>query len=103
MAKKDTKNIPGAAIGLYICMTVLTALVGLSIVGIVIGGEDGTRPFFIMAAIILLVLILACALAAKWFREKAAEKKPSFASYAFEGEFAPQKKVRENPGKSDRM
>lgn len=92
MAKESKRELPGAAIGLYICTGIMALLFVFSVVGIAIGGQDGTRPFFIMTALVTAVMVLACALSAKWVTEKAASKKTTFASYAFEGEFAPKKK-----------
>ena len=80
----------------YITAGVMTVLFCMSIVGIIIGGADGMRAFFMMAALISLVMILSSLLIAKWSREKKREQKPTFASYAFEGEFAPQKKSAAN-------
>ena len=93
MDGKKKVKIPGSAIGLYICSVIMAALLILSIVGAVIGGEDGTRPFFIMSALVTAIMVVACLLFAKWLTEKAATKKKAFASYAFEGEFAAQKKA----------
>ena len=93
MTKKQ--ELPLSVVGTYICAGIMAVLLVLSIVGIFIGGEDGTRPFFIMTAIILLALVLALLLVAKWAKEKAASRsKKTFASYAFEGEFAPQKNTK---------
>lgn len=102
MGTKSKKTIPGSAIGLYICSVIMGVLFLLSILGIVIGGADGTRPFFIVTAIVTAVMTGACIFVAKWLTEKAASKKKAFASYAFEGEFAPQKKKisgQKKPGK----
>ena len=92
MSEKKKKTIPGSAIGLYICSVIMGILFLLSILGIVIGGTDGTRPFFIITAVVTLIMTAACIFVAKWLTEKASSKKKAFASYAFEGEFAPQKK-----------
>ena len=90
---ENKQKIPGAAIGLYLCGGVMIVLFMMSIVGIAIGGEDGTRPYFVLAAAVTAGMITLCLLSAKWVTEKARErKKKTFASYAFEGEFAPQKK-----------
>ena len=91
MEKKAKKELPGASIGLYICAGIMFVLLALSVVGIFIGREDGTWPYFIGAALITLVMAITCLLSAKWFQERGV-KKPKFASYAFTGEFAPQKK-----------
>ncbi len=101
MANETRKReLPGAAIGLYICAGIMALLFMMSIVGIAIGGQDGSRPSFIVIALITAVMIIACLLSAKWVTEKTAErKKKTFASYAFEGEFAPQKKALVYPKK----
>lgn len=92
-SKNKKKQIPGSAIGLYVCAVVMSLLLILSIVGAIIGGEDGTRPFFIMSGLVTLIMVIACLLSAKWLTEKAATRKKAFASYAFEGEFAAKKKT----------
>ncbi len=92
MANQKKPGLPGSAIGLYICAGIMLLLFVFSIVGIAIGGQDGTRPFFIMTSLVTAVMVLACLLSAKWLTEKAASRKKTFASYAFEGEFAPPKK-----------
>ena len=97
--QKKKKTIPGSAIGLYICAVIMVLLFALSIFGIVIGGSDGTRPFFIISAAVTGIMVAACFLVAKWLTEKAASKKKPFASYAFEGEFAPQKNKTAEPKK----
>ena len=97
------EQIPGAALGLYVCTAVMTVLFMMSIVGIAIGGADGTRPYFILAALVTALAIIACLLVARFLRKKQKRKKPTFASYAFEGELAPQKKTvppdRKKPNK----
>ena len=94
------KELPGAAIGLYICAGIMAVLFMMSIVGIAIGGQDGSRPSFIVIALITAVMVIACLLSAKWVTEKTAERrKKTFASYAFEGEFAPKKKPLIYPNK----
>ena len=51
MEKKAKKELPGASIGLYICAGIMFVLLALSVVGIFIGREDGTWPYFIGAAL----------------------------------------------------
>ncbi|MBR3272104.1 MAG: hypothetical protein IKI59_09290 [Clostridia bacterium] len=101
MANEQTKTkLPLTAVGLYICAGIMAVLFVLSIVGIAIGGQDGTRPTFIMAALLTAVMLITSLLSAKWVIEKAAARKPkAFASYAFEGEFAPKKKPLVYPKK----
>ena len=91
MGKTEKQSLPFAAIGLYVMAGVMGLLFIMSVIGIIIGPES--RAFFIAAAAICAAMILSSLLAAKWFREKQKEKKPTFASYAFEGEFAPKKNV----------
>ena len=91
MEKRSKDPIPGATLGLYVCAGIMGALFLVSVVGIFLGGTDGTRPFFIASALLTLTLCLACALFGKWVRAQK-KRKPKFASYAFTGEFAPQKK-----------
>lgn len=88
---KKKEPIPGAALGLYVCAGIMGLLFALSVVGIFIGGQDGTRPFFLAAALFTLVMGLTCALFGRWIAARG-QRKPKFASYAFEGEFAPQRK-----------
>ena len=94
--EKKKKTIPGSAIGLYICAGIMAILFIMSVVGIAIGGQDGTRPVFIMSALITAVMLITCVLVAQWLIQKAATKKKSFASYAFEGELAPKRKQQQN-------
>ncbi len=92
MERKQKQETPGSAIGLYICAGMMALLFLLSIVGIAIGGQDGTRPFFVAAALVTALALIGCILVARALQKKRASKQPKFASYAFEGEFAPQKK-----------
>lgn len=93
MANQNKKTVPGPAIGLYVCGGVMTILFLLSLVGIMLSEQDGTRPFFILSAVVTGVMVAACLISARWLTEKASSKKPVFASYAFEGEFAPKKEA----------
>lgn len=93
MKQKKKQRLSFGAIASYITAGVMAILFIMSIVGIFISEDSSMRAFFIMAALITLVLILTSLLIASWSREKKKEAKPAFASYAFEGEFAPQKKT----------
>ena len=93
MANQKKTHMPFMAIGLYGFAGILSVLFVMSIVGIFL--EASSRAFFIMAALVILTMILASLLCANWFREKAkTEEKPKFASYAFEGEFAPKSRSK---------
>ncbi|MBR3178597.1 MAG: hypothetical protein IKF49_03725 [Clostridia bacterium] len=93
---KKKKTIPGSAIGLYICGGIMAVLFIMSIIGIAIGGQNEMRIFFITSAAITAVMVITCLLLAQWMTQREASKHKRFASYAFEGELAPQKKVPQN-------
>lgn len=100
MSNQRKKNIPGPAIGLYICSVIMVLLFLVSVLGIMISGSDGNRPFFVVATIVTAIMAGACVFMAKWLTEKAASKNKTFPRYAFEGEFAPQKKKPVEPKKT---
>ena len=89
MANQEKQSLPFAAIGLYVMAGVMGLLFVMSVIGMIIGAES--RLFFLITAIIAAMMIALSLLSAHWFRVKRKERKPGFASYAFEGDFAPKK------------
>ena len=91
MATNQQGNGSVAAIGLYVMAGFMAVILVASLIGLLFIAEN--RMFFIGAGLIAAVMGVMSFLTARYFREKSKQKKPSFASYAFEGEFAPKPKT----------
>ena len=87
MATNQQENSSVVAIGLYVMAGFMAVILLASLIGLIVFKENST--FFIGAALIATVMGVMSFLSARYFRKKSKQKKPTFASYAFEGEFAP--------------